>query len=70
MNSHFPPSGLRHGIDMLIDPAWSPDQAMAVVELLDDLRDRIWAHYEAVLLDKCRKDRVTCHRVKITDPPF
>ena len=24
---------------------WTPEQAFAVVELLDDLRDRIWAHY-------------------------
>jgi hypothetical protein len=28
---------------MLIDPNWSPEQVMAVIELLDDLRERIWA---------------------------
>ena len=70
MKCYHPPSGLRHGLDLLIDPHWSPQQAMAVVELLDDLRDRIWAHYESVLIEKYRDERVTQHDVKITDPPF
>ena len=70
MKCYHPPSGLRHGLDMLIDPQWSPEQAMAVVELLDDLRDRIWAHYESVLLEKYRDERVTQHDVDIADPPF
>ncbi|MEI6415698.1 MAG: hypothetical protein WCP34_15765 [Pseudomonadota bacterium] len=70
MKPYYPPSGLRHGIDVLIDPAWSPDQAMAVVELLDDLRDRIWAHYEPVLQRKFSDERVTYHHVEVTDPPF
>ncbi len=64
------PSGLHHGIDLLIDPHWSPDQAMAVIDLLDDLRDRIWAHYEPVLIDKYREEHVTLLDVQITDPPF
>jgi hypothetical protein len=34
---------------------WTPEQAFAVVELLDDLRDRIWAHYSAQLLDQYRE---------------
>jgi len=25
------------------------EQVMAVIELLDDLRDRIWTHYESAL---------------------
>jgi hypothetical protein len=70
MKCYHPPSGLRQGLDMLIDPQWSPEQAMAVVELLDDLRDRIWAHYESVLIEKYRDERVTHHDVEITDPPF
>jgi hypothetical protein len=34
---------------------WTPEQAFAVVELLDDLRDRIWAHYGVQLLDQYRE---------------
>lgn len=67
---HHQPSGLRHGLPLLIDPNWSPDQVMAVIELLDDLRERIWSHYETVLLDKFQSDRVTCYDVEISDPPF
>lgn len=67
---HHQPSGIRHGIPLLIDPNWSPEQVMAVIELLDDLRERIWSHYEVVLLDTFRSDRITCHDVEISDPPF
>lgn len=67
---HHQPSGLRQGLPLRIDPNWSPEQVIAVIELLDDLRDRIWAHYEAVLLDKFRNDRVTRCDVEVSDPPF
>lgn len=70
MKLYHPPSGLQRGLELLIDPHWSPEQAMAVIELLDDLRDRIWAHYEFALIAKFREDRVTQHDVAITDPPF
>jgi hypothetical protein len=63
-------SGLHQGIPLLIDPNWSPEQAMAVIELLDDLHERIWSHYEAVLLDRFQNDRVTRHEVAVSDPPF
>ena len=32
-------------IDFAIPAYWSPEQALAVFEFLDDLRDKIWAHY-------------------------
>lgn len=46
MKLYHPPSGPIQGLDLLIDAHWTPRQALAVLELLDDLRDRIWAHYE------------------------
>lgn len=67
---HHQPSGLQQGLPLLIDPNWSPEQVMAVIELLDDLRERIWSHYESVLLDKLATDHVTRHVVEISDPPF
>ena len=70
MNLYRQPSGLCRGLDLLIDPNWSPDQAIAVIELLDDLRDRIWAHYEFTLMTKFREERVTLHDIETTDPPF
>jgi len=37
---------------------------------LDDLRDRIWSHYEIVLQQKLRDERITRHNAAISDPPF
>jgi hypothetical protein len=51
------PSGIRDGLDFLIDRNWSPEQAFAVVELLDDLRTRIWMHYETSLDALIREQR-------------
>jgi len=70
VKQHHQPSGLHHGLELLIDSRWAPDQALAVIELLDDLRDRIWAHYELALLTKFREDRLTRRDVQIGDPPF
>lgn len=64
------PSGLTRGLDFLIDADWTPTQALAVVELLDDLRDRIWAHYEAQLYAHLREDRITTVDSSDDDPPF
>lgn len=70
MSGYHPPSGITQGLALLIDPNWSPDQAMAVIDLLDDLRDRIWSHYEIVLQQKLRDERITHHNVVISDPPL
>lgn len=51
------PSGIRDGLDFLIDPHWSPQQALAVFELLSDLRARIWMHYGAELQQLIREQR-------------
>jgi len=67
---HHQPSGLRQGLPLLIDPNWSPEQVVAVIELIDDLRERIWSHYEVVLLDRFQNDCVTHHEVEVSDPPF
>jgi hypothetical protein len=34
---------------------WTPDQALAVVEFIDDLREEIWAHYHEQLIDAYRE---------------
>lgn len=46
MKSIHQPSGLNTGLDLLIDKNWTPEQALAVFELLDDLRDLIFSHYQ------------------------
>ena len=70
MKLYHQPSGIQQGLELLIDSNWSPEQAMAVFELINELRDRIWSHYEIVLQQKFREDLVTEYDVDISDPPF
>lgn len=58
------------GLVLFIDQNRSPAQAMAVIEVLNDLRDRIWAHYELALYTHYRDDRITQCDPPVTDPPF
>ena len=51
------PSGLNRGLGVLIPEDWTPEQAQAVVDLLDDLRERIWEHYALPLHGLYRKQR-------------
>jgi hypothetical protein len=41
-------------IPFAIPAYWTPDQALATVELLDGLRELIWARYGLQLLDERR----------------
>ena len=54
------PSGRQRGIPFLLPDDWSPEQALAVLELLDDLREVIWQHYlipvQALLAEERRTD--------------
>ncbi len=70
MKLYHSPSGIQQALELLIDPNWSPDQAMAVIELIDVLRDRIWSHYEIVLQRKLRNERISNCDVITSDPPF
>lgn len=51
------PSGITHGLPLFIDPNWTPAQAWAVIELLDDLRERLHSHYELALAEWLAEDR-------------
>lgn len=70
MKLHHPPSGLQHGLDFLIDAEWSPRQALAVVELLEDLLERITAHYNSELFQLLREERMTEPLPRPPDEPW
>lgn len=53
------PSGRQRGIPFVLPDDWSPEQALAVFELLDDLRERIWQHYRIPLHALIRDQRIT-----------
>lgn len=47
--------GLPLTIPFAIPAYWTPEQAQAVLELLDDLRERIAAHYQMQLIELYRE---------------
>ena len=49
--------GLPLTIPFAIPASWTPEQAQAVIELLDDLRERILAHYQMQLIDLYREQQ-------------
>ena len=59
MKNYYQPSGLNTGLDFLIDKNWTPEQALAVFELLDDLRERIFNHYQIPIQELLKEGRGT-----------
>jgi hypothetical protein len=49
--------GLKHAIPLQIPTYWTPEQAIAVFELLDDLREQIWSSYQTDLQEMTRQQR-------------
>ena len=75
MKPWFLPSGAQHGIPFIIQDDWSPQQALAVIELLDDLREVIWNRYQLELFELLREQRSSqtpsaSASIDETDPPF
>ncbi len=56
MKLHLP-SGLQRGLPFLIQDDWTPAQACAVVELLDDLREVIYSRYLLQIQQYLQDDR-------------
>ena len=62
------PSGITEGIPVLIEARWTPEQAVAVFELLDDLREQIVRHYSSQIQAYYLENRVPDGRPSNTDP--
>ena len=50
--------GLPLTINFKIPAYWTPEQALAVFELLDDLREQIGAHYSVQLFELSREQHL------------
>ena len=57
MKTYHLPSGLTKGLHFLIACDWTPEQALAIVDLLDDLKDRILLHYQLPIMELMREER-------------
>ncbi len=49
---------------------WTTEQAMAVIDLLDELRTHLWARYEVRLLEAYREDLRLPPAADEPMPPF
>ena len=75
MKPRLLPSALQRGIPFIIPDDWSSEQALAVVELLDDLRQIIWQRYQLQLQELFQEQRCTnpaseSDSIPESDPPF
>jgi hypothetical protein len=56
------PPDTRHSLSLTINfeipTYWTPEQALAVFELLDDLREKIGAHYSEQLFEISRQQQL------------
>lgn len=53
------PSGTTDDIPLLIDANLSTEQAVAIFELIDDLREQIVRHYAPQIQEFYRRNRIT-----------
>jgi hypothetical protein len=60
-------SGLPLTIALQIPTYWTPEQAFAVFELVNDLRDALWHRYSMQLQDQYR-DQLNPHAPDLPDP--
>ena len=73
--SASPPSTLHahlRRLDVEIPVTWTPEQALAVFELLDEIRDKIWSRYGVRLQDLLQEQQTSSavdHRNDITTSP-
>jgi hypothetical protein len=75
--SHFNlPSGLQRGLPFIVSADWTPEEALAVFELVNDLRDVIWEKYQVPIKYLLKKQRRPARKGKSSvradknDPPF
>jgi hypothetical protein len=40
---------------------WSPEEALAVFDFIDNLREHIWARYGPDIQELCARDHITLH---------
>jgi hypothetical protein len=61
-------TGAHLTIPFPIPSYWKPEQALAVVELLDGLRQLIWDRYGLQLFDELRKEYLSRKSDPFGDP--
>jgi hypothetical protein len=55
---------------LTIPDQWNPEIALAVFELIDDLRDQIWSRYGQAIQDELRRQLELGHERDDNTPPL
>ena len=74
-HARVPPSaGLQHTIPLAIPTYWTPEQAIAVFELVNDLREQIWSFYQTDVQEMTRQQQKPAYldplKIDDDDLPF
>ncbi len=69
MSRHHGPSDRESTLPFCIASDWTPEQAFAVLKMLDELRELIYAHYLYRIQDHLRADRQIITRKPCEDDP-
>lgn len=74
MRSHLP-SGRQRGFPFVIAADWSAEEALAAFEMLNDLCEVIWNHYQIPIQallqqQRCPVSETDSSVSRIDDPPF
>ena len=64
------PPGRPRTLTLSLPTELTPQEAAAIIELIEALRERLLDHYHTSLLEYWKKDRVTRTDVPLSDPPF
>lgn len=59
MKPTYSAAGHQLSIPFDIPAYWTPEQALAVIELFDELREKIWAHYDVRLINEFREQHLS-----------
>ncbi|MDQ2782514.1 MAG: hypothetical protein M3Y26_08270 [Actinomycetota bacterium] len=54
---------------VVIPSTWTPEQALAVFELLDDLRDRLWTLHGSQIQDLLQQEQGSAASIVQSDDP-
>ena len=64
------PSGTPQTLTLSLPTELTPQEVDAILDLLEQLHDRLLRHYHAPLLEYWREERITRQDVPLSDPPF
>lgn len=70
MSESLSPRGAPRPLTLELPTELTAAQAAAVIELLNELLDGLWAHYGVAVQEHLQQERVATTAAPLSDPPF